>query len=87
MLDAMDEAIRITREAGVSTQISHFKVAYPRNWHKIDAAIDKLDKAWKDGLPVMADRYPYIAGSTGLSLYFPLWARQGTTKISLLQGA
>ena len=28
----------------------------------------------------MADRYPYIAGSTGLSLYFPLWARQGTTK-------
>ncbi|MBN1387024.1 MAG: D-aminoacylase [Bacteroidales bacterium] len=80
LLEAMDEAIRIAREAGVSTQVSHFKVAYPRNWHKIDAAIEKLDKARDEGLPVMADRYPYIAGSTGLSLYFPLWARQGTTK-------
>ncbi|MEA1886555.1 MAG: D-aminoacylase [Bacteroidota bacterium] len=80
LLEAMDEAMRITREAGVSTQISHFKVAYPRNWHKIDAAIEKLDKARDEGLPVMADRYPYIAGSTGLSLYFPLWARKGTTK-------
>jgi len=80
LLDAMDEAIRIAREAGVSTQISHFKVAYPRNWQKIDAAIEKLDGAKDEGLPVMADRYPYIAGSTGLSLYFPLWARQGTTK-------
>ncbi len=80
LLEAMDEAIRISRETGVSTQISHFKVAYPRNWHKIEAAIEKLDKAREEGLPVMADRYPYIAGSTGLSLYFPLWARQGTTK-------
>lgn len=80
LLEAMDETVRIAREAGVSTQISHFKVAYPRNWHKIDAAIEKLDRAKEEGLPVMADRYPYIAGSTGLSLYFPLWARQGTTK-------
>ncbi len=80
LLEAMDEAIRIAREAGVSTQISHFKVAYPRNWDKIDAAINRIDKAKDEGLPIMADRYPYIAGSTGLSLYFPLWARQGTTK-------
>jgi len=80
LLEAMDEAIRIAREAGVSMQISHFKVAYPRNWHKIDDAIEKIDQAMEEGLQVMADRYPYIAGSTGLSLYFPLWARQGTTK-------
>ena len=29
---------------------------------------------------MVADRYPYIAGSTGLDFYFPLWAKQGTTK-------
>ena len=80
LLEAMDEAIRIAREAGVSTQISHFKIAYPRNWHKIDTAIDKLEQAKDARLPILADRYPYMAGSTGLSLYFPLWARQGTTK-------
>ncbi len=80
LLEAMDEVLQITRATGVSTQVSHFKIAYPRNWHKVDAAIGKLEKARDEGFSILADRYPYIAGSTGLSIYFPLWARQGTTK-------
>ncbi|MFC1502304.1 amidohydrolase family protein [bacterium] len=79
LLESLDEAIRVARKTGVSLQISHFKVAYPRNWSKIDAAIEKLDEAVQEGIQILADRYPYIAGSTGLSFYFPLWARQGTT--------
>ncbi|MCP2605610.1 amidohydrolase family protein [Candidatus Aminicenantes bacterium AC-335-O07] len=47
---------------------------------KIDSAIKRIDEAKSRGIDLMADRYPYIAGSTGLSLYFPLWARQGTTE-------
>ena len=80
LLEAIDEAIRIAKEAKVSLQISHLKVAYPRNWSKIDSALRKIDDAKKEGIEILADRYPYIAGSTGLSLYFPLWARQGTTE-------
>lgn len=80
LLEAMDEAITIAKEAQVSLQISHFKVAYPGNWSKIDAAISKIEEAKNEGINVLADRYPYIAGSTGLSYFFPLWARQGTTK-------
>lgn len=80
VLESIDEAIRIAEETGVSTQISHLKMAYPRNWHKIDTALEKIEKANEDGIRILADRYPYIAGATGLSIYFPLWARQGTTK-------
>jgi N-acyl-D-amino-acid deacylase len=77
--EAVDEAIRITREAGLPLQISHLKVGYPRNWPKVPAVIRQIEDARDSGLDIFCDRYPYIAGATGLSLYFPLWAREGTT--------
>lgn len=80
LLESLDETLDVARKTGVSLQISHFKVAYPRNWHKLDDAFTKLEDAQKEGISIFCDRYPYIAGSTGLSFYFPLWARQGTTE-------
>jgi N-acyl-D-amino-acid deacylase len=79
VLEAMDEAIRICREASVSLEIAHLKTCNEGNWHKVDEMIDKLEKANKSGLPVKADRYPYIAYGTGLSTFLPLWSRQGDT--------
>ena len=80
LIESIQEAIDIVQKTGVSLQIAHFKIAYPRNWHKVDDALLKLEEAKKQGIEIFCDRYPYIAGSTGLSLYFPLWARQGTTE-------
>jgi N-acyl-D-amino-acid deacylase len=80
LLESLEESIDIARKTNVSLQISHLKVAYHRNWSKIDAAISKIEAAHKQGINIHADRYPYIAGSTGLSFYFPLWAKQGTAK-------
>ncbi|MGD8535748.1 MAG: D-aminoacylase [Candidatus Aminicenantes bacterium] len=80
LLESLDESIEIAKKTGVSLQISHFKVAYPRNWHKVDDALARIEKAKTNGVAIFCDRYPYIAGSTGLSYYFPLWARQGTTE-------
>jgi len=79
VLEAVDEAIRIGREAGIPVQISHLKVGYPENWPKLPAVLRKIEDARDSGLDIFCDRYPYIAGATGLSLYFPLWAREGTT--------
>jgi N-acyl-D-amino-acid deacylase len=79
LLESLDESIEVARKTGVSLEISHFKIAYPRNWHKIDQALAQVEEAKKEGISILCDRYPYIAGSTGLSFYFPLWARQGTT--------
>jgi len=79
LIEALREAIETARRAGVRLQISHLKTAFPRNWSKIDEVLGLLGQAGKDGLVVRADRYPYIAGSTGLSINFPAWAREGTT--------
>ena len=81
LLESLDEAIGVARMTGASLQISHFKVAYARNWHKIDDALARIDQAVQEGIDVFCDRYPYTAGSTGFSSFnFPLWALQGTTE-------
>lgn len=80
LLESLEESIDVARKTGVSLQVSHFKVAYPRNWHKIEDALSKVEHAKQEGISIFCDRYPYIAGSTGLSFNFPLWARQGTTE-------
>lgn len=79
LIESLEESIETAQRAGISLQISHFKIAYPRNWHKVDDALARIEQARERGIAIFCDRYPYIAGSTGLSFYFPLWARQGTT--------
>ncbi len=80
LLEAIDESIRVARETRVKLQISHFKVAYPRNWSKVDEALAMVERAKQEGVDIFCDRYPYIACSTGLSFYFPMWSKEGTTE-------
>ncbi len=79
VIEAIEEALAAARASGAALQISHLKVAFPRNWGKLDEALARIEAARAEGLDVTADRYPYIAGSTGLDINFPAWARQGTT--------
>lgn len=77
--EAMEEALTICRESGVSLQISHLKACNRANWHKTERLLSTLEEAGKQS-PVQADRYPYTAYSTGLSAFLPLWSRQGETE-------
>ncbi|MGB9906351.1 MAG: N-acyl-D-amino-acid deacylase family protein [Candidatus Saccharicenans sp.] len=77
VLEALDEAITIADRAGVSLEVSHLKVGYPRNWPKIDRLLEKIDEAAARGVRLAADVYPYTAFATGLSIFFPLWVREG----------
>jgi len=79
VLEAIDEAIRICRQAQVSLEIAHLKACNEANWGKVDKMLEMLDNANKEGLAVKADRYPYVAYGTGLSTFLPLWSRQGNT--------
>jgi N-acyl-D-amino-acid deacylase len=74
LLEAIDEAIRIGREAGVPVEIYHLKAGGRRNWPKIPQAIAKIDSARRAGLDVQANMYAYTAGGTGLSACLPPWA-------------
>lgn len=77
VLEAMDEAIRIGREAGVPVEIYHLKAGGRRNHYKMPLMIAKIDSARAAGLDVQADMYPYIAGGTGLSACLPPAVSEG----------
>lgn len=77
--EALEEALKIGKESGVTVQVSHLKACNPKNWHKTEHLLRHIQEAIDMGLPVMADRYPYIAYGTGLTIFLPLWSRQGTT--------
>jgi len=72
--------LRICKEAEVSTQIAHLKACNQGNWHKIDHVLEMINDAAVSGMQITADRYPYIAYSTGLTMFLPLWSRQGSTE-------
>jgi N-acyl-D-amino-acid deacylase len=76
-LEALDELIRISREAKVHAQAYHLKAAGQKNWPKMAQAISKIEAARKSGLPITADMYAYTAGATGLDAAMPTWVQQG----------
>lgn len=80
ILKAMDEVLEIGRKSGVRIHFSHFKVCGKRNWDKIPLVIKKLDEAKREGLEVSFDQYPYVAGSTMLSVVLPPWVHVGGTE-------
>jgi len=77
VLEAIEESIRIGKDAGVPVNISHLKLQGKANWGKIDQAFALIESANGNGQRVTMDRYPYTAFSTGLSNLFPLWSRDG----------
>lgn len=85
LMESVEESIKVARETGVSLLISHLKLAYPRNWSKIHAVLSRISEVREGGVDIMADRYPYTATSTFLSVFFPRWAREGTITEFLLK--
>ena len=77
LLEAVDELIRISREAGVGAEIYHLKAAGKDNWNKLPAVIAKVEAARAAGLDIRADMYTYTAGATGLDASMPPWVQEG----------
>jgi len=78
VVEAVEEALRIGREAGVGIQISHHKVAGARYRGRADVTLELIEQARADGVDVTIDVYPYSAASTLLAALLPPWANAGT---------
>ncbi len=74
---AVDETIRIAREAGLPAEIYHLKMAGQANWNKLDSVLAMIDQANKAGVKITADMYTYQAGATGLDAAMPPWLQEG----------
>jgi N-acyl-D-amino-acid deacylase len=79
LMESVEEAIQIAQEAKVSLQISHLKLAYPRNWSKLHSVLSRISEVKAQGMEILADRYPYTATSTLLNTFIPRWVQQGST--------
>lgn len=77
ILEAVDETIRIGKEANVHAEIYHLKAGGKQNWSKMDQVIAKLDSARAAGVDIAANMYTYIAGATGLDASMPPWVQEG----------
>lgn len=77
LLEAIDELLRIAREAKVPAEIYHMKAVGKSNWHKFEFMIDKIEEARANGMRITADMYPYTAGKTGLDAAMPPWVQEG----------
>jgi N-acyl-D-aspartate/D-glutamate deacylase len=81
LLDAIQEAITVGKEAGLPTHISHIKCSGRRMWGKSGDAIGLVESARAAGLVVTADQYPYTASSTSLrAMVVPTQYREGSTQ-------
>jgi N-acyl-D-amino-acid deacylase len=78
IIQAIEEAISVGREAGLPVHVSHFKVADNTMWGDSTVTLGLVQAARDDGLDVTIDQYPYTAGSTGLANVLPKWARAGS---------
>ncbi len=71
LLEAIDETLRIGREAGVAVEIYHLKASGIPNWPKMNQAIAKIDSARAAGQDIQANMYLYVAGANGFSSCIP----------------
>src|SRR5256885_1037432 len=77
LLEALDELIRISREAGIPPEVYHIKAAGHQNWSKVDNLLSRIETAQKEGLKITADMYAYTAAGTGLDACLPPWTEDG----------
>ncbi|HEY4588337.1 MAG TPA: D-aminoacylase, partial [Thermoanaerobaculia bacterium] len=74
---AIDEAIRIAREAHTPVEIWHLKAAGQRNWGRMPDIVAKIDEARRQGVDITADTYAYPAWFNSFSAFVPPWAHEG----------
>ncbi len=77
ILPAIDEALRIGREAHIPVEIWHLKVAGKENWGRMPEVIAKINAARAEGIDVTANTYAYTAWSNGMAAFIPPWAHDG----------
>ena len=77
LLESVAEVIRIGEEGGVAIQVTHHKVIGPSRWGMTEASLRLIDEARARGVDAASDQYPYTASSTGLTILFPAWSKEG----------
>ena len=74
---AIDEALRVARDADIPVVIYHLKIATRSRWKTMPAIVARIAQARADGLDVSATAYPYPVAGTSLDASLPDWVHDG----------
>ena len=77
VLQALDEAIRIGRDAHIPVEIWHIKAAGKQNFGRMKEIVAKVEQARAGGVDITADTYAYPAWFNSMSAFVPPWAHDG----------
>jgi N-acyl-D-amino-acid deacylase len=77
VLESIDEATRIGREAQIPVEIWHLKAAGKANWGKMPQIVARIEAARAAGVDVSANTYAYTAWFNTFSAFVPPWAHDG----------
>jgi N-acyl-D-amino-acid deacylase len=77
IMQAIDEALRIGREAHIPVEIWHLKVGGKPSWGHMPEVVAKINGARAQGLDVSANTYAYTAWFNDFSAFIPAWAHNG----------
>ena len=76
LLNAINEAIEISRQSGAPLHLAHIKALGVDVWGYSDAVIAAVEAAHAEGIKVTADQYPWSASGTRISnALIPNWAK------------
>lgn len=73
VVEAVQEAISVAEQSGVSLVISHHKICGKSNWGLAKKTLSLVEEANAKGLRVLVDQYPYEANMTALNVCIPPW--------------
>src|SRR5574340_485620 len=73
VVEAIEEAVRVGREAGMPVELAHFKIDNRRLWGMSEKTLALLERYRREGVDVTVDQYPYDHSSTNLGITLPSW--------------
>jgi len=82
VLEALDEVLHLLRITGARGEILHLKALGAANWHLLPLAIQRIERARRDGVDVQANAYPYTAAGLALQQLVPGLVRHSPAKIA-----
>ena len=77
IIAALEEIIRIGREAQIPVHVSHLKLAGKKNWALREMVVEMLTSARSEGLDITCDVYPYFHSCTTILALLPPWSLEG----------
>ncbi len=79
LIESVQEALEIGRQAGLPIVLTHHKVVGAPMWGASSRTLAMVDSARAAGTDVMMDQYPYTASHSGITILIPAWAMAGGT--------